>query len=55
VISRAALLDTVGEERLARTEADARAEVAAAFEAALSDPMPEFSLDEACNPYSEAL
>ncbi|TIO09387.1 MAG: thiamine pyrophosphate-dependent dehydrogenase E1 component subunit alpha [Mesorhizobium sp.] len=53
-ISRTALLGEVGEAQLARIEAAAKAEVAEAFDTALSDPMPEFSIDEACNPYSEA-
>ncbi|AYD04208.1 thiamine pyrophosphate-dependent dehydrogenase E1 component subunit alpha [Neorhizobium sp. NCHU2750] len=53
-VSRTALLDEVGEAKLAAIEAAAKAEVEAAFEAALSDPMPQFSIDEACNPYSEA-
>lgn len=53
-VSRAALLADVGEARLAEIEAQAKAEVDAAFEAALSDPMPQFAIDEACNPYSEA-
>ncbi len=53
-VSRAALLADVGETRLAEIEAQAKAEVDAAFEAALSDPMPQFAIDEACNPYSEA-
>ncbi len=53
-IARAALLSEVGEARLAKLEAESSAEVAEAFAAALADPMPEFSVDEACNPYSEA-
>jgi pyruvate dehydrogenase E1 component alpha subunit len=53
-VSRNALLADVGEAKLAEVEAQAKAEVAAAFEAALSDPMPQFAIDEACNPYSEA-
>ncbi|NKN38150.1 thiamine pyrophosphate-dependent dehydrogenase E1 component subunit alpha [Agrobacterium sp. a22-2] len=53
-VSRQALLAQVGEAKLAETEAQAKAEVDAAFEAALSDPMPQFAIDEACNPYSEA-
>lgn len=55
LVSRAALLEDVGEARLAQIEADARAEVAASFEAALSAPMPEFAVDQASNPYSEAV
>ncbi|RVA55005.1 thiamine pyrophosphate-dependent dehydrogenase E1 component subunit alpha [Mesorhizobium sp. M7A.F.Ca.US.001.01.1.1] len=54
LVSRNALLGDVGETKLADIEAAAKAEVAEAFETALSDPLPEFSLDEACNPYSEA-
>lgn len=54
LISRNILLDQVGEAKLAEAEAAAKAEVDAAFEAALSDPFPEFAVDEACNPYSEA-
>ena len=54
LVSRKALLGDVGEAKLAGIEAAAKAEVAEAFETALSDPMPEFSIDEACNPYSEA-
>ncbi len=54
-LSRQALLSDLGEARLAEVEAQAKAEVDAAFEAALSDPMPQFAIDEACNPYSEAL
>jgi TPP-dependent pyruvate/acetoin dehydrogenase alpha subunit len=53
-VSRNALLGEVGEEKLAAIEAAAKAEVEAAFAAALADPMPEFAVDEACNPYSEA-
>ncbi|MCM2475428.1 thiamine pyrophosphate-dependent dehydrogenase E1 component subunit alpha [Rhizobium sp. CG5] len=53
-VSRQALLAEVGEAKLAEIEAEAKAEVDAAFEAALSDPMPQFAIDEACNPYSEA-
>jgi pyruvate dehydrogenase E1 component alpha subunit len=53
-LSRAALLDTLGETRLCEVEAQAKSEVEAAFTAALSDPMPEFVIDDACNPYSEA-
>nr|WP_246301805.1 thiamine pyrophosphate-dependent dehydrogenase E1 component subunit alpha [Rhizobium rhizolycopersici] len=55
LVSRKALLGEVGENRLAAIEAAAKAEVDAAFATALSDPMPEFSIDENCNPYSEAL
>lgn len=54
VVSREALLGDVGEARLAAIEAAAKAETDGAFEVALSDPMPEFLVDEACNPYSEA-
>lgn len=54
-ISRRALLAAVGEEKLAAIEAAARQEVETAFDTALSDPLPEFAVDEACNPYSEAL
>lgn len=54
-ISRDALMANLGEAKLAEVEAQAKAEVDAAFAAALSDPMPEFAIDEACNPYySEA-
>ncbi len=53
-VSRAALLADVGEEKLAAIEAEAKAEVDEAFRLALSDPMPQFSIDEACKPYSEA-
>lgn len=53
-VSRQALLAQVGEAKLAEIEAQAKAEVDAAFETALSDPMPQFAIDEACNPYSEA-
>ncbi|RVA33162.1 thiamine pyrophosphate-dependent dehydrogenase E1 component subunit alpha, partial [Mesorhizobium sp. M7D.F.Ca.US.004.03.1.1] len=54
LVSRKALLGDVGEAKLAGIEAAAKAEVDEAFAAALSDPMPEFFVDEACNPYSEA-
>ncbi|TNM61617.1 thiamine pyrophosphate-dependent dehydrogenase E1 component subunit alpha [Aliirhizobium smilacinae] len=54
IVSRNVLLADVGEAKLAEVEAQAKAEVDAAFEAALSDPMPQFAIDEACNPYSEA-
>lgn len=54
VLSRAALLEELGEDRLAETEAAARAEVQEAFAAALADPFPEFAVDEKCNPYSKA-
>ena len=54
-VSRRALLAAVGEEKLAAIEAAARQEVETAFDTALSDPLPEFAVDEACNPYSEAL
>jgi pyruvate dehydrogenase E1 component alpha subunit len=53
ITSRKALLGDVGEARLADIEAAAKAETDEAFEVALSDPMPEFLVDEACNPYSE--
>lgn len=54
IVSRNVLLADIGEAKLAEVEAQAKAEVDAAFEAALSDPMPQFAIDEACNPYSEA-
>jgi pyruvate dehydrogenase E1 component alpha subunit len=53
-VSRDTLTADLGEARLAEVEAGAKAEVDAAFATALSDPMPEFAIDEACNPYSEA-
>jgi len=53
-ISRDALMADVGETKLAEVEAKAKAEVDEAFATALSDPMPQFAIDEACNPYSEA-
>lgn len=53
-VSRQALLAEVDEAKLAEIETEAKAEVDAAFETALSDPMPQFAIDEACNPYSEA-
>lgn len=53
-ISRRALLEEVGETRLADIEAGAKAETDAAFAAALSAPFPTFEVDTACNPYSEA-
>ena len=54
-LSRDALLAQFGEARLAEVEAAAKAEVDRAFADALSDPFPVFAVDEACNPYSEAV
>ena len=47
----------VGEQILQHAQAmlaEAEAEVKAAFDAALSDPFPEFAYDDACAPYSGA-
>ena len=49
-----ALLPAVGQARIDALLADAEAEVKAAFDQALSDPLPEFSHDQACAPYSGA-
>ncbi|QWK80553.1 thiamine pyrophosphate-dependent dehydrogenase E1 component subunit alpha [Ochrobactrum sp. BTU1] len=54
VISRNALLSELGEEKLLEVEEAARVEIDTAFATALADPLPEFRLDEKCNPYSEA-
>ncbi|MDR6434229.1 thiamine pyrophosphate-dependent dehydrogenase E1 component subunit alpha [Brucella pseudogrignonensis] len=54
IISRKALLSELGEEKLLEVEEAARVEIDTAFATALADPLPEFSLDEKCNPYSEA-
>ena len=53
VVSRNALIDAVGEARLAEVERDAKAEVDEAFALALADPVPVFAIDEPSNPYSE--
>ncbi len=54
-ISRKALLESVDEKQLQAIEAEALAEVDKAFAEALSDPMPNFSLDTASSPYAEAI
>lgn len=54
ILSRKTLLEEVGEARLTEIETAARAEIAAAFATATADPLPQFSIDEKCNPYSEA-
>lgn len=53
-IARESLIAAVDAARLSTIEAEAKAEVDAAFATALSDPFPEFAVDAACNPYSEA-
>lgn len=53
-IAREALLSSVGENRLVDIEHAAKTEVEEAFATALADPMPQFAVDQACNPYSEA-
>ncbi|MEZ5798557.1 MAG: thiamine pyrophosphate-dependent dehydrogenase E1 component subunit alpha [Paracoccaceae bacterium] len=54
-VARRALASAFDEARLAEVEAAARDEVARAFAEALADPLPEFAVDAACNPYSEAV
>ncbi|MBV2142134.1 thiamine pyrophosphate-dependent dehydrogenase E1 component subunit alpha [Falsochrobactrum sp. TDYN1] len=54
ILSRKVLLDEVGEAKLIEVEQSAYAEIQTAFATALADPLPQFSVDEKCNPYSEA-
>jgi pyruvate dehydrogenase E1 component alpha subunit len=54
VLSRAALEPTVGRERLEAVDSEATAEVDAAMERALADPMPVFEPDAASAAWMEA-
>jgi acetoin:2,6-dichlorophenolindophenol oxidoreductase subunit alpha len=53
-VSRRALAAEISEDRLAEIETAAKAEVESTFATALSDPLPSFVPDAACNPYAEA-
>jgi acetoin:2,6-dichlorophenolindophenol oxidoreductase subunit alpha len=54
VLSRAALEPAVGRERLEAIDREASAEVEAALEQALADPMPAFEPDAASAAWMEA-
>lgn len=55
LLSRARLAEALGAARVDACEAAARAEMAAAFETALADPMPGFTPHAPSAPYSEPL
>ncbi|MEE4118920.1 MAG: thiamine pyrophosphate-dependent dehydrogenase E1 component subunit alpha [Paracoccaceae bacterium] len=52
LLARAALADRLGAERVEACEAEARAEMEGAFEAALADPMPAFAPHAPSAPYA---
>ncbi|RDC73673.1 thiamine pyrophosphate-dependent dehydrogenase E1 component subunit alpha [Rhodovulum sp. 12E13] len=52
LLARAALVDRLGAGRVEQCETEARAEMEAAFEAALADPMPAFAPHVASAPYA---